>query len=82
MDPRSAELIIEQVERPVNGWCDSGHRWPEGSTWKKLPDQGPELLVFFYVKTKDRQATICEPCLVLVQNIVAAQRLAREKGLL
>lgn len=82
MEPRASELRIEQVERPLNGFCDSGHRWPEGATWQKLPDQGPELLIFFKIKGKDLQATVCEPCLVLVQNIVAATNKAREKGLI
>ena len=75
------DLEIIQVERPPNGWCDSGHRWHEGATWQKLPDLGPELLVFFKIKTKSMQATICEPCLIIVQNIAAAVQRSREKGL-
>lgn len=79
---RAPDVEIIQVDRPPNGWCDSGHRWSQGATWKKLPDQGPELLVFFQVKTKDHHGTYCEPCLVLARNIAAAKERAREKGLL
>jgi len=80
MVPYATEVRIVQVDRPLNGWCDSGHRWKEGALWQKLPDQGPELLVFFRITAQDHTGTYCEPCMILAQNMAAARKLAIAKG--
>lgn len=72
---------IVQVDRPANGWCDSGHSWPEDATWQKLPDAGPEQIVYFKVRARGHQGTYCEPCLILAQNLAAVRQKARAEGL-
>lgn len=67
-----ADLIQKEIDRPIDGWCSSGHKAPE--MFKRQGPDGPEEPTKFFKLSSDNISGIyCEPCLI-VAHFVAAQK--------
>lgn len=71
-----ADLVQREVDKPINGWCASGHCAPEMFK-RQGADSPPEPTRFFLVKGHGIDAIYCEPCLIVANYI----KMQQKKGL-
>lgn len=72
-DLYNADLVFEQVEAPLNGWCASGHEAP--ALFKSAGPESPEAPTrFFLVKHKDITGVYCEPCLIVANHMARLKK--------
>jgi len=68
-----ADLTFEEVDKPLNEWCASGHKAPEFFS-PAGPDSPSGPTRFFRVKHKDISGIYCEPCLIVANHIARCKK--------
>ena len=67
-----ADMIIAEVEKPLNLWCDCGHK--AAPTFKVKEDSEEKPMRFFNIKKNDMNGIYCEMCLILANYIAKKQK--------
>jgi hypothetical protein len=63
-----ADVVIREVEAPINNWCSSGHCAPK--EFKRYGSKGvSEKTKFFHVCGNGINSIYCEPCLIVANYV-------------
>lgn len=68
-----ADIVIKEVEPPINNWCASGHCAP-ALFKRKGPNSNSEKMRFFNFSGKGINAIYCEACLIVAQFMAKNKR--------
>lgn len=63
-----ADIVIEQIDEHVGGWCDSGHKAP-AQFRRAGPESTEEPTRFFHFRSASVNGIYCEPCLIVANHL-------------
>ena len=68
-----ADVVQDEVDAPLNMWCDSGHRAPKMFR-RSGPKSDLEPTRFFLVTSKNIYGIYCEQCLMVAHHIAKKEK--------
>ena len=71
---REPDVTYKEVDRPIDGWCESGHEAPE-TFCSGGPGSDPEATRFFRITgCISKPGVYCEPCLIIMNWMIGLKK--------